>query len=268
MKRAIVIILGCLVVGAAIFAFVGPAHWGVAKDQLLGQIDKLLGETEVQKKQIELQVGNARKAVETLAEAKIKAQVRSEQMAKKVAAQEEKLNELKTYLATLRDHLGAEQPVVLAGKTYSKDELKALADKVIKLHKEGSAELESLKRSQANLDLATASLADRHKDANSKLVAMENRVREFDAKIEQLKAMREARQAVGDRDLTLAANFQQLEKQIDDLHAKTEAELRLEEERWKTLNPARELDEIERIVIASKGLDGTLSEIDRILGKK
>jgi hypothetical protein len=247
----------------------GRARYEVARDQILARIDKLLGETEIQKKQVEIQLANARNAVSTLAAGKIKAQVRSEQVAKKIAAQEEKTQKLKDYLATLRPYLSSPVPVTIAGRNYTREEIAMLADKVVRQHKDAQEEVASLNRTKENFTAAAASLEERHHQAQQALDVMEKRVTLFEAKIDELRALKQARAMMGDEnDQTLAAHFKQMEKQIDDLHANTEADLRHEERRWRTVGASNDLAEVEKLVTASKGGEATVAEIDRILGKK
>jgi len=270
--RFVHLVSGCaLTLTALIFAasLVGCGARGeVAKEKVLSQIDRLLGETEVQKKQLEISLRDMRKAVDTINEGRISATVQLEKMAEKVEAQEARVGKYKGDLTVLATKIKEGQSVSLGGKSYNPDELKVVADKVVDLTKSANKELESLRRSRKNLEVAVNSLTSRHTEAKEKLVALEGRVREFDSKISELKTLKDARALAGDSDKTLAANFEALEKQIDDIHTKTETELRVEQERWKDVSAKTHTDDVEKIVSASRGVDGTLAEIDRILNGK
>jgi chromosome segregation ATPase len=270
--RFVHLVSGCaLTLTALIFAasLVGCGARGeVAKEKVLSQIDKLLGETEVQKKEMEISLRNMHQAVEKLNEGRISATVQLEKMQEKVEAQEARVNKNKDNLAALATKIKEGQSVSLGGKSYNPDELKEIADKAVDLTKSAKKELESLRRSQKNLEVAVSSLTTRHKEAKEKLSALEGKVREFDSKIAELKTLKDARALAGDSDKTLAANFEALEKQIEDIHTKTETDLRVEQERWKDVSAKTHSDDVEKIVSASRGVDGTLAEIDRILNGK
>src|SRR2546428_788845 len=196
------------------------ARYEFAKDQVLAQVDLRLGKTEVERKQAEISIRNLQNAVDTLAEGKNRARVQAEQYGQKVEAWTRKTQELESCLKTLRDHLrnASTIPVILAGKPYTQDELEALADKLIQAYKTASSELESMKRSQANLDRAASALEEQHQQARARLTALENRYEELQANFQEVKVLREAREQAGDSAKTLEASLTSLEKQMDDLY--------------------------------------------------
>ena len=107
----------------------------VAKDRLKEKIDSLLGSMDVKRKEIEIGVNGLKEGINGLRKAKIKAQVCADQIQRQAMPQEEKLASMDTALKTLRVHLEAAKPVEIAGKTYSPQELKDLASRVLTARK-------------------------------------------------------------------------------------------------------------------------------------
>lgn len=76
-------------------------------------------------------------ALDGIRKAKIKAQVRSDQIQQNLAPTEERIAAIDRTLGTLRPHLTApaSQPVEIGGKSYSQQELKDIAAKVMSLRR-------------------------------------------------------------------------------------------------------------------------------------
>src|SRR5260370_13481639 len=77
----------------------------VAKEKLLKEIDGLLGEVEVQRKEVELGITKMGQAPDELGKNRINCQVRAERLEKQIKAVEERIAEVDASLRTLRDYL-------------------------------------------------------------------------------------------------------------------------------------------------------------------
>jgi hypothetical protein len=99
----------------------------VAKEKALAKIDSLLGTMEVKRKEIDISVRALNDGINGLRKAKIKAQVKHDQLEQKVIPISDKIASVDQSLKKLRDHLASGEPVDIAGKTYSPQELKQMA---------------------------------------------------------------------------------------------------------------------------------------------
>ena len=157
MKKLLVLLLVGLLVGCG-------ARGEVAKEKLLARIDSLLGEMDVKRKEISLSVTALKDGIDGLRRAKIKAQVKQDQIKRLGTPLEEKRNSIDTTLIQLRDYLASGEAVEIGGKTYSPSELTAMADKVLAARKEIVIQIESFEKSQANLQQGIDSLDRSQRD--------------------------------------------------------------------------------------------------------
>ena len=90
----------------------------VAKDKVLKQIDAMLGEIDVKRKDIQLSVNGLKDGIEGMRKAKIKAKVKQEQMDRQAESVRQQITQVDDVLKKLRPHLDATTPVQISGKTY------------------------------------------------------------------------------------------------------------------------------------------------------
>ncbi len=244
------------------------ARGEVAKEQLLAKIDSLLGEMDVKRKEIGISVAALENGIDGLRKAKIKAQVKKDQIARQTAPLDDKLKSLDTTLSKLREHLASGEEAEVGGRTYSSDELKAMGDKVLLARKELVAQLGGFQQSQASLQKVVDSLDRKQTEYQRRLTSLESQIAEIDSKSIALKAMQDASAAMGESDKTLAANIDGLEDKVNDLYADVEAELLGEDEKWNESEVTAEIDSVDAFIAATQTPTDTLAEIDRILGNK
>ena len=96
----------------------------VAKEKALAKIDSLLGTMVVKRKEIDISVRALKDGINGLRKAKIKAQVKHDQLEQTVAPITDKIASVDQSLKKLRAYLASGEPVDVAGKTYSPQELK------------------------------------------------------------------------------------------------------------------------------------------------
>ncbi|MAT14594.1 MAG: hypothetical protein CMJ46_04915, partial [Planctomyces sp.] len=216
----------------------------VAKEKLLGKIDSILGEMDVKRKQIEVSVDAFKEGVDGLRKAKIKAQVQQDQITRKVTPLDGKINEIDTSLKKMKVHLAAGESAEFAGKTYSAQELKAMADKLLSARKELVTQKERYETSQASLQKVVDTLETKQSEYQERLSKLETQIAEIDGKTIALKAMKDASAAMGESEKSMAENVDALEEKINELYADVEVEMLNEDEKWNSESTTAELDAV------------------------
>jgi peptidoglycan hydrolase CwlO-like protein len=271
-KRWLAVLAACLVVvvaGLLVFTNFGcGARAQVAKDKMMSQIDKLLGETDVQRKEAQNGVDDMKKAIEKLREGKINARVRAEQMGDQLKGIDDKIADDKAALTKLQDYIKSAQPKEIAGKTYSTDELNKLARTVIDDEKNRETQREGVKHAKDILDKAADTLEARQEEGEKRLEALNSKLKEIDSEMIALKSLKEAAAVMGDADTTVADNFDKIEKKVGELQVSVKTQLKVDEEKWNSSTASKQVEDANKIVADVKGPQDTLSEIDKILGKK
>jgi len=273
MSRIWGIIVGvCAVVGVGtiVFYFSG-ARGDVAKKKVIGQLDKLLGESDVQRAEIERGIKGMDEAIDKLSTAKIKARYQAEALNKQVKANKDKLGESTVTLKKIGEDLKkfdaeSSYSVSYGGKTYSKkDDLDKMAKKVIDYHKSLAEETKKMEARLETFEQTASTLETRYDDAKKKLKEMKDNLKELDAKIDMVKAQKEAAEALNETDKSFADSIKGIEEKIKNLDASTETQVRKEAEKWKDLTSQPQVEDVSKIIKDSKS---TVDEIDKLLGSK
>jgi len=271
--RRIMIGLTSLALVAA-FILPGCSDWTkarieVAKDATFKKIDSLLGSMEVKRKEIDLSLGSMKEAVNGIAKAKIKAQVKHDQIDAKAQPYRDKLAQADASLRKLRDYLAANEPVDIGGKTYTPDDLKKLADQVIEARKGYSTQIAGFEQSQVELKKVIVMLDKNQREHQSQISRLEGQIAQIDVQMVAVRAMKDASASMGDGNASLAQNVAKLEDKVADLLADTKVELAIEGEKWDAGRAERQIDSAESLITAIQAPRDTIAEIDRILsGKK
>jgi len=181
-----------LVFGLA-FLLVGcGARTEVAKEKILAQVDKLLGEIDVKKKEAQMAVQGMEDGIDKLKMGKIESKMRLTQVTESFSAIEGKIAQADKALGRLRDHLKDGKETVINQKKYSPSELKDMADKIIAARKKLSTEAEGLKSTQKRLDSIVTVMEQREQEGRERLSKIKQNLDEIDAKAVALKSMQEA----------------------------------------------------------------------------
>lgn len=235
------------------------ARTQVAKQKALEKIDSLLGTIDVKRKEIEMSVGALKDGLAGLRKAKIMAQVKLDQLDGKVRPVEDRISTIDDTLKTLRDHLKSGSSVEIAGRTYSPNELKTMAQQVIAERKGAAEQLSGLRNSQVRLKKVASTLERKQQDYESKLSAVENRVAVIDASRIALTAMKDAAEAMGSGDQGVARSVEKLEEKVSDLYAEVETDLIFEDAKWD------EAATIDKFIVNLQKPDNTIEAIDKVL---
>jgi FtsZ-binding cell division protein ZapB len=265
MKRLFVIVVcGAL---ASILAHGCEARMQVATERVKEQIDSLLGSMDVKRKAIEISVNGLKEGINSLRKAKIKVQVSNDQIQREARPLEEKMDNTDSALKTLRGHLEASEPVEIAGKTYNQEELKDLADRILRARKVCVGQLDGFHSAETRLDKVASTLERKQLDLQQHLADIEGQLVVIDSNRIALVAMQKSAEAMGD-DASLAQNLDHLQKKVNSLYADIEVGLRTEDARWAEDLATTEVDATQSLVAGIQNPRDTIAEIDQILVKK
>lgn len=271
MKKIAFCVVVCSLAIAALFPGCGDAAKArveVAKDAALKKLDNFLGSLDVKRKEVDLAIQRLKEATSEIAKQKVKAQVKVDQIDAKAQPVREQMAKADSSLKKFRDLLAAGVPAEIAGKTYSPDEIKAMASKVIEARKGYESQIAGFEQSQAGLKKIVSTLEQRQKDLQGKITRLEADLTKIDTQMASAKAMEEASAAIGDSGASLDQNIAKLEDKVADLMADTQGELALEGEKWDTAATDKDIESVDSIISKTQEPADTLSEIDRILGGK
>jgi chromosome segregation ATPase len=238
------------------------ARGEVAKDQVLAQVDKLLGEVNVKKKEVEIAVRNMDAGLDKLKKGKIESEVRLSQTTEKLSELTAKTAKADQVLIRLRDHLKSDQRTEINGKTYKAAELKDMADRTISARKKLVTESEVLKSSEHRLKRVVASLEQREQDGRERVRTLKQHLEEIETKSVALKSMEDAANLSGPAE---RLDFEGVEKQVRDLSTKIDVELAFQDEKSQESDSADK--SLETIIRETSTASDTLSEIDKLVGK-
>ena len=108
------------------------------------------------------------------------------------------------------------------------------------------------------------SLEQREKEGRDKLKGLKMHLDEIDAKAVALKSIKDASALSGG---TTTLDFDNVEKQVRDLSTKIDVELAFHDEKGKQAS-ASDVGSLDTIIKQTSTAGNTVSEIDKILGKK
>jgi chromosome segregation ATPase len=238
----------------------------VAKKRALERVDDLLGKMDVQRQEIDDGIKATKRAFEGVRKARIKAQVKCDQLDEKVKPFEERVAQCDQALARLRDLLKAGKPAEVAGKTYSVSDLSDMAGKVIEERKNEEAQINGFKATRERMQKVVADLTKTQKTLEARLGSLQAQVAKLDAEMAAAKAMKEASASMGDGDASLAANLDSLEEQVASLSADVGAELKGQEEKFQVARADKAISDVDAFIRDSQRPTDRVAEIDKILG--
>jgi hypothetical protein len=265
MKRLFVIVVcGAL---ASAFAISCEARMEVAKEKVRNKIDSLLGTMDVKRKEIEISVNGMKEGINNLRKAKIRVQVSNDQIPREARPLEEKIVNTDSALKTLRGHLEAAKSVELAGKTYNQEELKALADRILRARKVCVGQLDGFHSAATRLDKVATTLERKQLDLQMHLGDIEGQLVVIDSNRIALIAMQKSAEAMGENDRSLAQSLDHLQKKVNALYVDIEVGLRTEDARWAEDLATTEIDATQSLISKMQNPRDTIAEIDQILAK-
>lgn len=239
----------------------GP-RFEVARDRLLAEADRLLGEVEVHRKEIDPAIQQAEAALGRLKKGRIEIQVRASQISHHLSSTHDRLAETDRALARLRDLLGQGSSVEIAGTAYTPPQLTGMASRTISTRKSLAAQAETLQSTAERLQGVVALLESREQAGRNRLDSLKGLLVEIDTKAVALKAIKEAAR-VADAG---ALDFKALESHVRDLEAKIDGELAFHEEMLR--QATADSDSVATILRDTGSTGEVVAEIDRLLGSR
>ncbi|MEY4566766.1 MAG: hypothetical protein RLY14_1736 [Planctomycetota bacterium] len=263
LKKAVVAVLmglGLLTVGTGAFR----ARAEVAREKLTAKIDSFLGDIDVKRKEIEQGTKGLRDGVTHLRKAKVKAEVQSEQLDRRIAPVKDKLNNIDTVLKTLRERLSSNSVTEIAGVRYQPDELKRLTQQLLDDRHRYATELEGYHKSQDQLQTVVNTLGRKQSEYEGRLATIDNQVALIESRRTALSAMKDAAETMEGSDDSFTESVASLEHKVSDLYADIEAELAAENARWSN-NSSNASDQLDKIIASAQGSEDLIARIDKTL---
>ena len=265
MKRLFVIVVcGALATALALGC---EARMEVAKERVRNKIDSLLGSMDVKRKEIEISVNGLKEGINNLRKAKIRVQVSNEQIQREARPLEERLVNTDSALKTLRGHLEASEPVEIAGKTYNQEELKDLADRILRARKVYVGQLDGFHSAETRLNKVATTLERKQQDLQQHLTDIEGQLVVIDSNRIALEAMQQSAEAMGEMMPVWLRASTIYKRRLMPLYADIEVGLRTEDARWAEDLATKEIDATQSLVAEIQNPRDTIAEIDQILAK-
>jgi len=259
----VIVVCGAL---ASALAIGCEARIQVAKERIKEQIDSLLGSMDVKRKEIEISVNGMKEGINNLRKAKIRVQVINEQIQREARPLEERLVNTDSALQTLRGHFEASEPVEIAGKTYRQEELKDLAERILRARKVCVGQLDGFHSAETRLNKVATTLERKQQDLQQHLTDIEGQLVVIDSNRIALVAMQQSAEAMGN-DASLAQSLDHLQKKVTALYTDIEVGLRTEDAKWAEDLATTEIDATQSLVAGLQNPHDTIAEIDQILAK-
>lgn len=234
----------------------------VARDRLLAEADRLLGEIEVHRKEIDPAIQQAEATLARLKKGRIEVQVRASQISHHLSSTHDRLAETDRALARLRDLLGQGSSVEIAGTAYTPTQLGGMATRAISTRKSLAVQAGTLQSTAERLQGVVALLETREQAGRDRLDSLKGLLVEIDAKAVALTAIKEAARVAN----AGAFDFEALERQIQDLEAKIDGELAFHEEMLR--QTPTDSDSVASILRDTGSAEDMVAEIDKLLGKR
>lgn len=244
------------------------ARIDVTKKKVMEQIDSAIGKMEVQKAEIDRSVKTAKTAVNELRKAKLKAQVSLEQLEEKVRPFQENIDKIDESLAKLRDAIKTEMPAVFNGKSYSTDELKEMAGKVIQTRKATEEKVASFKAARENMKKAVSATSNRQEEVEKRITTFQSAITSLESEMASALAMKQASAAIGDGNSSLTENLDELEKKIASLATDVRIDLAGQSNDWTSESTDKAVSDVDAFINSAQSPSDALSEIDKILSSK
>jgi chromosome segregation ATPase len=244
----------------------GGARYEVAKDNAIRKLDELLGAMAVKRKEIDLSLRGLNEMVAGLKRAKLKAQANADELSRKAEPSEVRLREIDETLARYRDLLAKNESVTLGGKSYSPEDLRSNADKLIQGRKATAAAVATFQKSKNELQKVVDGLTDKQRSVQSKIDSMKLALGQIDSQMVAVKAIQEAKASTGDPDVTLTSAVTNLEQEIVTLGGEIDLILGDETTGFDEDSTNNELAKLDALVRATGTPADTVADIDAIIG--
>jgi chromosome segregation ATPase len=240
------------------------ARVGVVKDNILSQVDALLGEVQVKRKKVELSMASIGEGVDKLKKGKIEAKVRASKISEQLSEIEGKIADADKALGRLKGYLQDGKDVEISGKTFTQAQIKEMAEKTISARKSLTTQMEAQKQARERLETVATGLEARERESAERIDAFKRQLDEIDAKALALSSIKEASMIPGN---DTSVDFKNLESEIRNLSTKVDIQLGYHDEKWKETSRLDDKDLIGSILSDTSSSSDTLDEIEKLIGK-
>jgi phage shock protein A len=234
----------------------------------LDRLDKVLGEMDVQRAEIERGIKAGKQAVDGIRQARLKAESLSGTQAEYARPYEDKVAKYDQALRRLRDYLKAGKPVEIAGKTYTVRDLGEMTDQALDERKQADARATTHKTASQALRKVAAKLAQNEEAVEGRVVSLQTQVANIDAELVAARAMKEASAHLGDGDATLLHNLDALQDKVANLQAEVKVQTNFEQARASGRDAESQLGKLPAFIQDTQGSKDRLAALDQVLGAK
>ena len=261
MRKIVLAVAAPFVIATLVAVFgLGP-RLIVAKQKIVNGIDDVLGRMDVAKIEIDTGIKAAKSAADGIRKARIKAEIGLELLEEKTKPDQEEIVRSDQALAKLRDAIRSGVPTDIAGKTYSTTELKDMGTKVLQHRKIVADRIQGFEKSRENVRQVVTGLKKREDEIISRIGKLESANAKLGGEMEAAKAMKAAAAVIGNADMPLAVNLDELEQKIAVFAGEIRAELT-----GGSWSGAEKTDSDVTAIISQTPAD-PCEEIDRILAQ-
>ena len=236
----------------------------IAKEKVIERIDSILGTMDVQRKEIEVSVDAFEDALLDLRKAKVKAQVKRDQIARKISLSENSISGHDNALRQMKVQLTSASDVQSNERSYSKSELSELTRRVLQQREVSAVQRTGFQQAEKCLSNVVAMLDSKQTEYQGKLLAIKHQLSIIDSNWLALKAMQDAAKTMDVTNESFSQNVAKLEEKVENLYAEVEAELLVEDVRWQKDGV---LESVDQIVASMASSDDLVGEIDSIFGE-
>lgn len=234
----------------------------IAKEKVIERIDSMLGNMDVQRREIEASVDAFEEALLNLRRAKVRAQVKRDQIARKIELAENSVAGHDAALRQMKLRLTTASGVKNEDRSYSKTELGEMTRRVLQERKVSTAQRDGFQKAEKCLDNVVAMLDRKQTEYQGKLLAIKHQLAVIDSNWIALEAMQNAAKTMDETSESFAQNVAELEEKVENLYAEVEAELLTEDVRWQKDGT---FESVDQIVASMASADDLVGEIDSIL---
>ena len=272
------LLLGALVVAVAVGTYASggcdgaAARVGVAKDKVIKEIDKVLGELKVKRKEVQIAYNRIADASSKLREKRIEAKILMDRFNQEIGELEEDQRVGKSNLKKLKPLIMEAKTsgsVEKNGQTITTSELSHLAETTMKKMERTATKLAHKKKMKGIFEKNLATLTANEQTSKTQLQQLKEDLEEIDSKQDMLDSMKTDASLVVGQGTSINDEFEKLSEQVGDLMTKVDTqvavqEAKLEDRMDDIKSTPADIDEI----FADDGdVSGTLSKLDKWLGE-
>lgn len=262
-------VLAVLVLGGAT-AYVVESFSDARHKKPALRMDAEIAEIINQHKDTTRHVAGFRAAVDRLLEGKIQCEVRTGELDAELAKMTGEGDATAASIRQYRNLIVGGAPVTLGGNRLSVSQLAAQAELSVARLQSQRARAQGTKQARHAYNEQANQLGQRAKSAQTTTTAMEGRLKEIQAKITALVAIRDASHLAGGDQRNLGQCFQEAHAEMNDLYATVAGALREQENAWRDYPAVIPMPLAEDVIAPRQVNDSqaTLAHIDEVLGKE